>query len=645
MKRINIYPWLFFFILFMIGCECSRSQSNNNNTNNTNNINNTECTEGSKKCEINNLWLCENGHWRVLEECGIGELVGPVCDPTLLDCVWCISNGTTCQPDGHVYECTEEGRVGDKVEDCDLVHEEDCIEWTPGEAMCGTPCNKARLSRSYMGCEYMAVTTANVSLRPPFAENFGLAIDNPGDREAEVIIEGDFGQRIDVVPSHTLQVFLLPFHEDLRTGSTPDVGLTLQSGLYPQAAIRVVTTQPVTVYQLNPYDYLLNVSGIDYYSYTNDASLLLPVAALGRYYTAISRATIFYDTINPPISQKHSPGFVTIVATQDNTTVTVQPTAYTASGDGVDALTPGELRTFSLNRRDVLQLVSAQDITAAQCPTSEEGAETTTDQRYVYCNPGPKWDLTGTRIIADKTIAVFSGHNCAFIPFSKWACDHLEEALFPQETWGKHFVVGFTQQIEISSAETNLVRVVAAEDDTHVTFTPSFIATSRTLSAGEWLEVMPSPQQHFIVEASRPIQVAKFMVSQNQWTTQQDAMGDPSMGLMVPTEQFRSEYRFTAPPSFTRSFVNVVVPWPLADGDTIHLDDAPIDSSAFIPLQESPYALAQIPLDPGVPLGSHHIVSSRPSLRFGIEVYGFANYTSYLYPGGLDLYVINVIAK
>ncbi len=644
MKTFSLFSLWIFLLALASGCECSRNKNTNNNNNNNNNINNTECTEGAKKCDVNNLWLCENGRWRVLEECGIGELVGPICDPALLDCVWCISNGTTCQPDGHVYECTAEGRVGDKIEDCDLAHEEDCIEWTPGEAVCGTPCNKARLSRSYMGCEYMAVTTANVSLRPPFAENFGVALDNPGDRDAEVTFEGDFGQRLDVVPAHGMKVFLLPFHEGLRTGSSPDVGLTLQSGLYAQAAVRIATTQPVTVYQFNPYDYLLDVSGIDYYSYTNDASLLLPVYALGHHYTALSRATVLYDTVNPPISRKHSPGFVTIVATQDDTTVTIESTAHVAGGDGVEPFAPGDQRAFRLNRRDVLQLVSAQDLTAAECPTGE-GAETFTDQRYVYCNPGSEWDLTGTRIVADKAVAVFSGHNCAFVPFSKWACDHLEEALFPQETWGKHFVVGFTQQVESGSAETNLVRVVAAEDDTHVTFTPASISAPRTLAAGEWMEVMPSPQQHFILESTKPVQVAKFMVGQNQWTTQQDALGDPAMGLVVPSEQFRSEYRFTAPPSFTRSMVNVVVPWPLSPGDTLTLDGATLDPSVFSPLGATGYALAQLPLDNGVPLGSHHIVSSRPSLRFGIEVYGFANYTSYLYPGGLDLYVINVIGK
>jgi hypothetical protein len=43
--------------------------------------------------------------------------------------------------------------------------------------------------------------------------------------------------------------------------------------------------------------------------------------------------------------------------------------------------------------------------------------------------------------------------------------------------------------------------------------------------------------------------------------------------------------------------------------------------------------------------GSHTISAPNPNIKFGIEVYGFASYTSYLYPGGLDLEYINPIGK
>ncbi len=636
---------LLFVVLFLAGCECSRDPKNNTNSQNNTNLNNPVCTEGDKKCELNIVQLCEHGQWRIFKECGQGELVGPLCDPDLLECVFCYSGGTTCQPDGHVYYCLPDGYVGEKKEDCDLEYEEDCIEWTHGEAVCGTACNKARLSRSYLGCDLIASVTANASLRPPFADNFGIALDNAGDRDATVYIEGPDGTRTESLPAHTLQVFALPYHEGLRTGSSLDSGLTLRSGLYAAAAYRLTTTQPVTAYQFNPYDYLLNVSGIDYYSYTNDASLLLPVSSLGLGYTAMSRPTIAYETVLPPLSEKHSPGFVTIAAVENQTTVTVRSSAHTAAGDGLEAMAPGEERTFVLQKNDVLQLVTSQEITAGACPETP-GWATQSDQRYLYCNPGADYDLTGTRVSSDKAVAVWSGHNCAFVPYYNWACDHLEEMLFPHETWGKQFVVGFTRQVEEASSETNVVRVVAAEDDTLVTFLPANISAPRTLAAGEWLEVMPPPQQHFGIVADKPVLVARFMVGQNAWTTALDASGDPSMGLVVPVEQFRAEYRFTTPPSFSASWVNIIVPTTLNAGDTLTLDGATtLSAGDFTAVGDTGFALAQVELSTGNPTGSHHLIASRESLRFGIEVYGFANYTSYLYPGGLDLYQINTIAK
>ncbi len=636
--------WVVLACLLWAGCDCSRNKDPQNNQSNNNNQNSGNCVEGEKKCDYNKVLLCENGNWRIYKECQVGELTGPLCDPVLLDCVFCYSNGTTCEPDGHVYYCLPNGWVGEKKEDCDLEREEHCIEWVAGEAVCGTACNKARLTKSYLGCDLVAVPTANASLRPQFAENFGIAIDNANDVDVEVRITGPGVNTTEWVPAQTLHVFTLPYHEPLRTGSSPDFGLSLRSGLYPRSAFRITTSEPVTAYQFNPYDYLIHTSGIDYFSYTNDASLLLPVASLGQAYMAMSRATVAYQTVLPPISNKHSPGFLTIVGVEDNTTVIVTSRAHTASGQDISALTPGQQQVYVLQENDVLQLVSSQDFVASECPQTH-GWGTETDERYVYCDPGADFDLTGTRVEADKPVAVWSGHNCAFVPYHVWACDHLEEMLFPEETWGSHFVIGFTQQVDIGSAETNLVRVVAATDGTEVTFSPSTISAPRTLAKGEWMEVLPSQQQHFVIESSHPVMVGKFMVGQNYWTTLQNASGDPSFGLVVPTEQFRSEYRFTAPPSFEVSFVNVLVPPDMTASDTITLDGEIIGPENYITIGTTGYAVAQMPLGPGNPTGSHSISSSRESLRFGIEVYGFANYTSYLYPGGLDLYRINVIMK
>ena len=62
-----------------------------------------------------------------------------------------------------------------------------------------------------------------------------------------------------------------------------------------------------------------------------------------------------------------------------------------------------------------------------------------------------------------------------------------------------------------------------------------------------------------------------------------------------------------------------------------------VDESEFsAPIGSTPYGVARVPIT-----GTSHTVSSDGA--FGIVVYGFASYTSYSYPGGLDLQYINPV--
>ncbi len=98
---------------------------------------------------------------------------------------------------------------------------------------------------------------------------------------------------------------------------------------------------------------------------------------------------------------------------------------------------------------------------------------------------------------------------------------------------------------------------------------------------------------------------------------------------MSPVEQYRSEYTFLAPASYDVSLVNVIAP----DGVDVMLDGAPV--AGLTPMGAGGLASARIEIAGGV----HRMQASRP---FGIVVYGFGAYTSYLYPGGLNLQRISV---
>ena len=96
------------------------------------------------------------------------------------------------------------------------------------------------------------------------------------------------------------------------------------------------------------------------------------------------------------------------------------------------------------------------------------------------------YDLTGTLIESDKPIAVFSGVDCANIPWYRMACDHLEDQLLPLHTWGRS-AFGVSTEPQIAD-EPNLWRVVSGGDNNAITFTPADVHAPTTLSSGEYVE-------------------------------------------------------------------------------------------------------------------------------------------------------------
>ena len=102
------------------------------------------------------------------------------------------------------------------------------------------------------------------------------------------------------------------------------------------------------------------------------------------------------------------------------------------------------------------------------------------------------------------------------------------------------------------------------------------------------------------------------------------------MSMAVATAQFRSSYQFIAPPSYYENWVNVIAPV----GSIVTLDGAAV--AGFTPVGNSGYSVAHVSLcaNGGACTGVHTATSTE---AFGIEVYGYGYFTSYMYPGGLNL--------
>jgi hypothetical protein len=231
-------------------------------------------------------------------------------------------------------------------------------------------------------------------------------------------------------------------------------------------------------------------------------------------------------------------------------------------------------------------------------------------------------DLTGTTVSATAAVGVFAGHNCTFMPYYAWACDHLEEMMFPLETWGNDFVMTAPSHPGGAGVVPTMYRVLAMEPDTTISFDPAVYAAT-TLQPGQRIE-FESDQDFRVSSGDKQIYVTQTLMGQDYFTDSDS--GDPAMGSGVPVFQSRSIYTFLTPDTYTYNFVNIVAP----SGAAVTLDGAAV--TAWTPIGSSGYSVARLPLVPG-----SHLAEGEGEEGFGIMAYGYAPYTSYLFPGGMNV--------
>ena len=579
-----------------------------------------------------------------------------VCAPGL-GCRGCVPGRRTCGDSNQVIECDARGEDYFLVEACDVEIGESCSQAT---GRCEDLCQVAHLSRSYIGCEYWAVPTTNSQLTVGDEEGafsipftFAVVVANPQAVAARLVVErgGSVEVERDIEPGE-LEVIEL----DWIAGLTGEQADHQRSVRVTDGAYRIESSVPVTVYQFNPLEYRETIGGRDEYTHSNDASLLLPVHTLTGNYLVMSRPTLF--NVEEPIEgscggdqipcpepySSSTPGFVAIVGAEpESVEVEVVVSSYTAaSADGsIPALAPGDSYSVTLGSGEVLQLVSdvpdrciesnpsdrRDDIMCAiDVDTGEEVCGLLTVD-FRYCDVGTDGDLTGTSVRASGRVAVVSGHDCAFVPHHRWACDHLEEALFPLEAWGKEMYVTPSKPIR---GEPNVFRILSGSDGNRLVFAPS-VHGDVTLNSGEYIEFKSS--EGFKVQAEGAIMVAQFLVGQDYegyGRAGVNSIGDPAMALGIPLEQWRNSYTFLAPETFPENYINVIA----GENQAILLDGELI--GGWQPIEGTYMFSTRINIEGG----QHNIEGQLP---FGVLVYGYAVYTSYIYPGGLDLTEINII--
>jgi hypothetical protein len=492
-------------------------------------------------------------------------------------------------------------------------------------------CLAAQDWHSYIGCDYWPTVTAN-SVWSIF--DYAVVVANAGANKANVTVTGPGNTyQMATVDAGQLTVLYLPWVPALKGpdfdtcgNPTPLASSVLARG----AAYHLVSSVPVTVYQFNALEFQsipgVGAPGKDWNacpgfadqsscsenspagaqcsngccSWSNDASLLLPTTAMTGNYRV---------TGHGGWGAANMGAYMALTATRDGTTVSIHVSSggQIIAGSGIAATSAGGTLTLSMNAGDVAELFGA--------PT--DGS-----------------DLSGSLVTANRPIQVITGMQCLDVPSNAAYCDHVEESNYPVETHGKDYVVAQPLAPRGTSPVGQDVRIYGDVDGTKLTYDPPVSGCPTAIDAGQSVDC-GIVHEDFEVKGDHPFSVAVFtqsatVVDPNAPIPPFNYWGDPDQSLPTAVEQYRSQYVFLTPPDYFANYVVVTAP----QGASIVVDGTPLTGTASASVGDFAIWRAQLGLQPQGQGGAHVLTASKP---VGIQVMGYGLFTSYQYPGGLDL--------
>ena len=352
---------------------------------------------------------------------------------------------------------------------------------------------------------------------------------------------------------------------------------------------------------------------------SNDAYLALPVVTLpgGRSHEYI------VASIKGDFGKQARDSVALIIGTKNDTKIVIKPSvtipnhfAPAATGHQFVPGSPDSLNTITIQRFQTV---------------------------YLQVHNG---DISGTRIIANKPISVFSGHECADVPLSSEPCDMLIEQIPPVDTWGFEVVT-----IPLKTRKGDIIKVIASQDATRVNVTHTNIDDgiitkhdTFSLNAGQFEELLI--KDFSLIQSDNPIAVFQFARS---YEVDSVIISDPLMLLVPPYGQFCNGYAVaTAPfePSLAQTlegrvayvnYTNIAVPAEFFNVSSLIINNKKANAPEFKPIRRADKSIwgygAQLLLDEGAQVIKHQ----DPNAVLSMTMYGFSNQQSWGCTGGIGL--------
>lgn len=416
-----------------------------------------------------------------------------------------------------------------------------------GDGRCVDACLAVQLSKGSVGCEFWTLPADDGTYGK--GSCFAAMVANTWDRP--VNITADYGATaldisravytvertgVDTPPTYTALagpldpgqvaiVFLSQAQDVGPDGMRCPEGVTpalprdpLRHGTSRGTAFHLKADAPISAYSIFPY------GGASTYYPT--ATLLLPVSSWETDYVAVSPSPFGHQSRRT----------LQIVASEDDTVVSMRPNVQISSGVDVQAVAAGTVQSWTLARGDVLQFAQTS--------------------------------LTGSPISTTKPVGVFGGAACANVPGEWGTCDLLQQQISPASQWGSEYaLVPFPPRAEglggVVAREQVPYALVGAVDGTQLTYEPSRPrGAPETLGAGESVGFISDA---LVVvrsqDASHPFHASVYMTgalfgggSANGTMTS----GDPDFVNVPPADQFLDRYVFFTDYTYPETRLTVV---------------------------------------------------------------------------------------
>lgn len=368
--------------------------------------------------------------------------------------------------------------------------------------------------------------------------------------------------------------------------------------------IHIVASTPIIAYA---HIYNQSVSG---------ATLLFPVSTLSNEYYSLN-----YTQVS---NQNYSYCYAFVIATEDNTTIEITPSANLQLTGTTQKITQ------VLNKGEVYTIFGQLNNRLGNGPYTGE-------------------DLTGTKIrsIATATspckkIAVFSGSGKLGLTCTSanaGSSDNYMQQAFPPNAWGKKYLT-----VPTVGLPNNKFRIAVKDPTTVVRRNGQPITNISTLQRGFYYEY--ESQTPDVIESDAPILISQYISSATVSNNVRQSfcnenligqLGDPEMIYLSPVEQTISKVTInsTGNNAIRDHYLNLVIHKDaILPGRKFLIDGVPVPPLSNPHPADPNYIYFQLSLT----AGAHTIEADS---GFNATAYGYGNFESYGYNAGTNVNDLN----